>query len=42
VALTSPETPPADVATAAAVVLAKGSPPDELLRAIRAAATGGD
>jgi DNA-binding NarL/FixJ family response regulator len=42
VALTSPETRPADVATASAVVLAKGSPPDELLRAIRAAATGGD
>jgi DNA-binding NarL/FixJ family response regulator len=42
VALTSPETRPADVATASAVGLAKGSPPDELLRAIRAAATGGD
>ena len=40
VALTTPETRPADVATAPAVVLAKGSPPDKLLRAIRAAATG--
>ena len=38
VALTTPETRPADVAQARAVVLAKGSPPDALLRAIRAAA----
>ena len=40
VALTTPETRTADVAKARAVVLAKGAPPDELLRAIRAAATG--
>ena len=39
VALTAPETPTADVAIARGV-LAKGSPPDELLRAIRAAASG--
>ena len=41
VALTTPETRTAEVAQARAVVLAKGSPPDALLRAIRAAATSG-
>ena len=40
VALTTPDTAGASVAARTAVVLAKGSPPDELLRAIRAAATG--
>jgi DNA-binding NarL/FixJ family response regulator len=39
VALTTPDTQRADVAIARGV-LAKGSAPDELLRAIRAAATG--
>jgi DNA-binding NarL/FixJ family response regulator len=39
VALTTPDTGRASVAGSTAVVLAKGSPPDELLRAIRAAAT---
>jgi DNA-binding NarL/FixJ family response regulator len=39
VALTTPETRSVDVAMACGV-LAKGAPPDELLRAIREAATG--
>ena len=38
VALTTPDAGGAGVAGSTAVVLAKGSPPDELLRAIRAAA----
>jgi DNA-binding NarL/FixJ family response regulator len=40
VALTGPDTGRAGVAGASAVMLAKGSPPDALLRAIREAATG--
>ena len=40
VALTTPDAGRAGVASCPAVVLAKGSPPDELLRAIREAGTG--